>query len=173
MLLLFCMEREEMCPSRTIWPSLYPFDAMVSPPSPQQPHKRGFWCVFVAFERVSTNAEGCSWNISLLTGITGTTVSKLLPAKPLATMNIKIMDRICINMYIFRTFVIFFSGLISFIRVVRLSFVFYVHEIFCLRSVLSLKTSPALLWYFQRNYNLIIYICPGFNIIRKAYGYAY
>lgn len=167
------MEREEKCPSRTIWPSLCPFDAMVSPPSPLQPHKRGFWCVFVAFERVSTNAEGCSWNISLLTGITGTTVRKLIPAKSLAAMNVKIMDRICINTYIFWTFVRFFSGPISFITPVRLSFVFYVYEIFCLRSVLSLKTSPALLWYFQRNYNLIIYICPGFNIIRKAYGYAY
>lgn len=58
-------------------------------------------CSFDASGRVSTNAKGCSLNVSLMTGITGTTVSKLIPAKPLATNNLKIMDRISTNIHIF------------------------------------------------------------------------
>lgn len=128
-------------------------------------------CGFGASGRVSTNAKGCSWNVSLMTGITGTTVSKLIPAKPLATNNLKIMSRISMNIHIFQTPVRLFCGLLPSQQ--QLGFVFYVYKILCLRLVLSLKTTPTLLWYFQRNYNLITYICPGFNIIRKAYGYAY
>lgn len=106
-------------PPRTVWPWLYSVNAMASLLLSLQPHRRGGGCGFDASGRVSTNAGGCSWNVSLMTGIAGTTVSKFIPTISLATRNLKIMDRICMNIHISWTFVRLFYGPPSFITTVR------------------------------------------------------